>query len=51
MERRTLLFWGIWLSVDLRAERGFDLNSDLIWTSGRIDPEEQQLETTIKVWK
>lgn len=31
---RTLLFLWAGQYVDLRAERGFDLNSVLIWTSG-----------------
>lgn len=31
---RRLLFGGIWQYVGLRAGRGFDLNSDMIWISG-----------------
>lgn len=45
---RTLLFLWARQYIDLRAERGFDLNSDLIWTSGAYwsPGSQRQLEIT-----
>lgn len=45
---RTLLFLWAGQYVDLRMEGGFDLNSDLIWTSGAYwsPGSQQQLEIT-----